>query len=177
MKNNSKQKNFWEILAVLTKRHIQVKYQQTFFGFIWAIFMPIVIVMAGVFVRTGIRFISKGSIEITQVSSVAVKSLPWAFFIGALKFTVNSLVSNVGILKKIYFPRIIFPLSYILSSLFDFFVATVAFGIVLAFLHVGISVYILWAPVLMLILVCYTAGWGTLFRLPRKFFPAQSPLF
>ena len=171
VQNRMKQKNFWEILTVLTVRHIQVKYKQTFFGVIWAVFLPIVIVMAGVFVRTGIYFVSKGAVELTRIESVAVKSLPWAFFVGALKFTVNSLVSNMGILKKIYFPRIIFPLSYILSSLFDLFVAAIAFGILLAiFFHIGISWYILWAPFLLLVMVCYTAGWGIILSCANLFY-------
>lgn len=159
MKRNwLKQRNFWEILYVHTLRHIQVKYQETFFGFLWALFMPVMVVLAGVVVRTGIHFLSNGTVDLTQVSSVVVKSLPWAFFMSGLKTSINSLVSNMGIIKKIYFPRVIYPLSYILSCLFDFAVATAVFILVLCYLKVGISIYILWVPVLILILFFYVAG-------------------
>ena len=169
-KNWLNRRNFWEILVVYTTRHIQVKYKQTFFGFLWAIFLPIIVVLAGVLVRAGIYFVSKGTVELTRVSSVAVKSLPWAFFVGALKFTVNSLVSNMGILRKVFFPRIIFPLSYILSSLFDLVIATVAFTFFLAYLHVGVSVHLLWVPLLVLLIVCYTAGLGIILSCANLFF-------
>jgi len=45
-------------------------------------------------------------LELAQIASVSVKALPWAFFVGTLKFSVGSLVANMNLVKKIYFPRV-----------------------------------------------------------------------
>ena len=150
--------NYRELLFAFTKRNIQIKYKQTIMGFLWAIFMPIIIVFSGIMVRKAMSVLSGHPLEGGQIASVAVKSLPWAFFVGALRFSVGSLVGNLNLVTKIYFPRVIFPLSYVFGQIFDFFVAAIFLVIALVFFHVGISIYILWLPILILFLVLLTAG-------------------
>jgi len=159
-----------ELLFAFTVRNIKIKYKQTFMGFMWAIFMPLIIVFSGILVKVGMSKISGRPIELSQISSVMVKSLPWAFFIAALKFSVGSLVTNMEILKKIYFPRVIFPLSYILGQLFDFFIAMIVFTIVLSFAKTGVSIYLLYLPVIIIFLVLFTAGLGMLLSCGNLFY-------
>ena len=89
-------------------------------------------------------------VDVQSIFSVAVKALPWAFFVSALKFAVGSLIGNMQLVTKIYFPRVIFPLSYVASQLFDLCVAGAFFAIFFVFSGIGLSVYILWLPVLVL---------------------------
>lgn len=152
-----------ELLVAFTLRNIKIKYKQTFMGFLWALFMPMIIVLSGVIVKMGMAMYSGKEVELAQIASVMVKALPWAFFIGALKFSVGSLVGNMGILKKIYFPRVIFPLSYTIGQLFDFVLASIAFTIVFIFARLGVSVHLLWLPVLIILLFTFTAGLGLIF--------------
>ena len=150
--------NYQELLFAFTKRNIQIKYKQTFMGFLWAIFMPIIIVFSGIMVRKAMSTLSGHPLLGSQIASVAVKALPWAFFVGALKFSVGSLIANLNLVTKIYFPRVIFPLSYVLGQMFDFAITVVFLAVILIFCKIGISIYILWLPVLIIFLLLLTAG-------------------
>lgn len=162
--------NYLELVWAFTWRNIQVKYKQTFFGFLWAIFMPVVIVFAGIIMKMIMARLYGHSIDAGQVSSITVKSLPWAFFIGALKFSVNSLVANMAVIKKINFPRVIFPLSYTFSQLFDFFIGAVAFVIIFIFMKIGVSIHLVWVPFLILAMVLLTCGLGMIFSAGNLFY-------
>lgn len=148
------------LLWAFTWRNIKIKYKQTFMGFLWAIFMPFVIVLSGVVVKFAMAKVVGKELELEQMASVMVKSLPWAFFIGSLKFTVGSLVMNMNILNKIYFPRVIFPLSYTIGQIFDLMIATVAFTFLFLFVDIGASINLLFVPILILFLVLLVAGLG-----------------
>ncbi len=162
--------NYRELLIAFTWRNIQIKYKQTFLGFLWALFMPILIILSGVFVRVGIAKMSGLQVNAQEIASVTVKSLPWAFFIGALKFSVGSLVANMEIVKKIYFPRVIFPLSYTFGQLFDFLIAATFFALFLVFFKLGATIYLLWLPILLILLVLYTAGLGMILSCGNLFY-------
>ena len=159
-----------ELLAAFTLRNIKIKYKQTLFGFVWAIFMPLIIVFSGILIKIVMAKISHNRLELNEIASVAVKALPWAFFIGSLKFSVGSLVTNMTIIQKIYFPRIIFPLSYTFGQLFDFAIASIAFTIIFILAKIGASIYLLWLPLLIIILFLFTAGLGFIFSCANLFF-------
>jgi lipopolysaccharide transport system permease protein len=159
-----------ELLWALTWRNIKIRYKQTAMGFLWAIFMPMLVVLSGVVVRVAMSSISGKPLQLADIASVSVKSLPWAFFVGALKFGVTSLVGNMNLVTKIYFPREIFPLSSIISQLFDFGIAMAALAIVLVFAKVGFSIYLLWVPVLLILLVLLTTGLSFILSCANLFF-------
>jgi ABC-type polysaccharide/polyol phosphate export permease len=146
------------LLAMLAWRDIRIRYKQSVMGFLWAIFMPMLIVSAGILVKTGMSMISGKPLVLSDVSSIAVKALPWSFFIGAIRFATNSLIANRNLVTKIYFPREVFPLAAILAHLFDFCIASVALIVILGILGIGISVHILWLPFLLLFMCLFTAG-------------------
>jgi len=162
--------NYKELLMAFTWRNIKIKYKQTFMGFLWAIFMPLIIVFSGILVKVGMAKISGREVEMSQIASVTVKALPWAFFMTALKFSVGSLVTNMSILQKIYFPRVIFPLSYTLGSLFDFAIAGIAFTFILIYIKIGVSIYLLFLPVLILFLFFFTTGLGLVLSCANLFY-------
>ena len=162
--------DYRELLVAFTWRNIKIKYKQTFMGILWAVFMPMIIACSGILARIGLSIYSGKEVEITHIATVMVKALPWAFFIGALKFAVGSLVSNMGILQKIYFPRVIFPLSYILGSLFDFIIASVVFTLILVYIKIGISIHLAYLPLLILILFLFTSGVGMILACGNLFY-------
>ena len=159
-----------EILFTFAWRDIKIRHKQTIMGFLWVIFMPMVVVLSGIAVRTVMSMVSGKPLEFTQIASVLVKSLPWAFFVGTLKFSTNSLVGNISIVNKIYFPREVFPLSYVLTQLFDFSISTLLLVIVLMFVKIGVSVYLIWLPFLIICLILFTAGLGMLLACANLFF-------
>jgi len=159
-----------ELLGALTWQNIRIRYKQTAMGFLWALFMPIIIVLSGIVVKKAMAVVSGRPLELTEIASVTVKALPWAFFIGAIRFSVTSLTGNMNLVQKIYFPREMFPFSYILAQLFDFVIATFVLAIVLIFAKVGVSIYLIWLPILILFLILFTTGLSLILSCGNLFF-------
>jgi lipopolysaccharide transport system permease protein len=147
-----------ELLYMITWREIRIRYKQSVMGLLWAVLMPIIITSAGVVVRVAVSRVSGRPITSADIGGIGVKALPWAFFVSALRFGTSSLAGNSSLVTKIKFPRLIFPLSAVLTSLFDMAIATPVFLVLLPFAGVRLSPNVLWVPLLLLILVIFTAG-------------------
>jgi ABC-type polysaccharide/polyol phosphate export permease len=87
-----------------------------------------------------------------------------------VRFATASLTSNINLVTKIYFPREVFPVSAVLSNLFDFAVALVPLTIFLIFIDVGISIYFFWLPLIFGILIVFTVGMGLLLSCANLYF-------
>src|SRR3989304_4632399 len=148
------------LLYMLTWRDIKIKYKQSVMGFFWAILMPMLIVATGILFLKNIYIFSLRPLELTELASVSVKAIPWAFFVGSIRFATNSLTGNSNLVTKIYFPREVFPISAVFANFFDFIIASVALIVLLVFGKIGVSVYFLWLPVLLLLLILLTTGLG-----------------
>lgn len=159
-----------ELLAALTWRNIKIRYKQTVMGFMWALFMPALIVLSGVIVQMAMSILSDKPLQASQVVSVTVKALPWAFFVGTLKFAVNSLVGNMNLVTKIYFPREMFPFSSVIAQLFDFAIASAVLTVVFMFMHIGASIYLLWLPILIVLLILFTTALSLILAAGNLFF-------
>jgi len=158
------------LLFMLTWRDIKVRYKQSVMGFLWAIFMPMMIVCAGILVKKGFSIVSGKPMEFMELASVSVKALPWAFFVGSIRFATNSLVGKSNLVTKIYFPREVLPLSSVLANLFDFAVAAVVLFVILVIAGIGASIYLLWLPVLLILLILITAAFGLFLSCSNLFF-------
>ena len=141
-----------DLLLMITWREIKVKYKQSIMGVLWAVFMPLVIVSAGIVVRYAFAVVGGSALEGADVARVAVKSAPWAFLVASLRFGTMSLVGNQTLVTKIWMPREIFPISAVLSQLLDFAVAALVVTVVLALAGTGASVQMLWVPVILSLL-------------------------
>jgi len=159
-----------ELLYMIAYRDIRVRYKQSIMGFLWAVLMPILIVMSGIVVRYAYAVASGAHLRTADLASVAIKSVPWAFVVSSIRFTCNSLTGNRDLVMKIYFPKEIFPMAAVLASLFDFFVAYIALVFLLAFLKIGLTVYLLWVPVLLCTLVLLCMGIGMIVSAASLFF-------
>ena len=159
-----------DLLYMLTWRDIKARYKQSVMVFFWAIFMPLLIILAGILVRVAFSFSSKQGINFADLSSITLKSLPWAFFVSAIKFGTNSMVSNPNLVTKIYFPREVFPLAAVLASLFDATIASSVIVVVLIVGRVGFSVQLLWAPFILALIVFFTAGLAMFLSCANLFF-------
>jgi lipopolysaccharide transport system permease protein len=137
---------------------------------LWAILMPLVIVFAGLIVRFAFATVSGQPLALSDLTSVAVKAAPWAFFISALRFGTNSLVVNEDLVTKIYLPRLVFPLAAVSSQLFDFAVAGVVIGLFLTIAGAGVSVHLLWLPLLIGALVILASALAIIFSAASLFF-------
>jgi lipopolysaccharide transport system permease protein len=159
-----------DLLFMLTWRDIRIKYKQSVMGFMWALLMPALIVSAGLIVKVGLATVSGRQLQISQLATVTLKALPWAFFVGAIRFATTSLTANVSLVTKVAFPRGVFPLAATLSALFDFAIAAVIVVVVLVIAQVGFSVHLLWVPLLLALPAAQTAGFALLLAASNLFF-------
>jgi len=153
---------FRDLFYFLTWRDIKVKYKQTFIGALWAIFQPfITMVIFSVFFGTLAQIPSDG---IPYPIFVYTGLLFWTLFSAGLGSASNSFVSNERIVTKIYFPRIILPISAIITHVIDFAIASVILaGMMMYYGYAPSLMGLLLIPVLLLMCVFSAVGIGLLF--------------
>ncbi len=150
---------FRELFYFFTWRDIKVKYKQTVLGVLWAILQPLLLMIVfTLFFSNGLNIPSD---NIPYPIFVFSGLLLWNIFSSGLSNAANSMVSNAGIIKKIYFPRLIIPISSILVSLFDFFMAFLVFmGILIYYKHpVSLSI-VFYLPLSIFLTVLSAFGLG-----------------
>lgn len=162
--------DYRQLMYMITWRELKVKYKQSVMGFMWAIFMPSVIVVSGALIRFAMATMSGKALVWLDVVGVSVKALPYAFFIASIRFATNSLTANINLVTKIYFPRQIFPICAVLSQLFDLMVASCVLAVILSIAQVGLSIYILWVPVLLVQIILLAMAFGTFLAAANLFF-------
>lgn len=137
-----------ELFYFFTWRDIKVKYRQTFLGFLWAILQPLLLmIIFTFFIGRALNVPSEGMDYPVFVFSGLML---WLIFSSGITHAGNSMVSQAQMIRKIYFPRLIIPLSAILVSLFDFLVASVVFIPVILYFQPDVN-YIK-------ALICWPAG-------------------
>lgn len=149
---------FRELLGQLTRRDIKVRYKQAVMGFAWAIFMPVLVVAAGLIIRWAIATVGGVPINRASAGELLVKGLCWAFFVGAIGFATPSLSGNTSLVTKVYFPREVLPLGTLGAQLFDSTIGAIAVMIAVPFLGAALSPALGWVPLLVVLLIAFTAG-------------------
>jgi lipopolysaccharide transport system permease protein len=117
-----------ELFYFFTWRDIKVKYKQTYLGILWAIIQPLALML--LFTLVFARHFSPANQLMDYRVFVLSGLVLWTLFYGATSHAAESIVQQAGIIKKIYFPRLIIIGSAILTALFDFFIAFVLFLLV-----------------------------------------------
>ncbi len=114
-----------ELFFFFTWRDIKVKYRQTILGLLWAVLQPLLLaVIFCLFVGRALDVPSEGmSYPVFVFSGLMV----WLIFSSGITGAGNSMISHAPIIRKIYFPRLIVPISSVLVSLFDFLAASIIF--------------------------------------------------
>ncbi|MDA3840730.1 MAG: ABC transporter permease [Patescibacteria group bacterium] len=119
-------KEIWEyreLLYFFTWRDLKVRYKQTVIGVAWAIFQPLMtMIIFSIFFG---KFAQMPSDDIPYPIFVYVGLLLWQFFSGSVTEISNSLINNKDIITKVYFPRIILPISATITKFIDFLIASV----------------------------------------------------
>jgi ABC-type polysaccharide/polyol phosphate export permease len=149
-----------DLLYILAWREVKIRYKQSIMGMLWAVLMPLVIVGSGFIVRYAFARVSGEPLQTADMLSVATKAAPWAFFVAAMRFGTNSLITNSSLVTKVYMPRLAFPISAVFAQMLDFVVACLVIGVVLLVAQVGLSVQILWVPFVVACLILMTVGFA-----------------
>lgn len=151
--------DYRELLYFFSWRDIKVRYKQTTIGIAWAVFQPLItMVIFSVFFGRLAEIPSDG---VPYPIFVFIGLLFWQFFSGSLSDTSNSLVSNQAIVTKVYFPRLILPISAVIVKMVDFLIASVILIGLMIYYHftptlLGIAVF----PILLIITFMASIGFG-----------------
>ena len=148
-----------ELLFVFAWRNILVRYKQTAFGVAWAILQPFFLMVVFTLFFNRLGNASSNGIPYPIFSYAGL--LPWTFFSTSVTQSALSLVSNQNLLRKIYFPRLIIPISTVLTSLVDFAVASTLLGGMMVYYGVYPEpLRLLALPFLLLLAVATALGVG-----------------
>lgn len=146
--------NYRELLKTSVKKDIRGKYKGSLLGVLWSFINPLlqVLIYALIF-----PYLMRGTSEHYLVYLIT-GIIPWTFFTMAVNQGTTSIRSNAGIIKKVYFPRVILPLSVVLSQLVNFLISCIIILIFCIGDGVGISWHIIFLPIIALIQTALSLG-------------------
>lgn len=148
-----------DLLRAWTFRIIRARYQQSFLGILWAIVQPAAQVLIFTVIFTQFVPIRTGDEAYILFSSVAM--VPWTFFANSLLDMVNSLVENMNLVTKVYFPREILPFSALLARFADFLIASVFLFVLMLLFGADVSPQgLLFIPLIVLVQIALALGIG-----------------
>jgi ABC-type polysaccharide/polyol phosphate export permease len=149
---------FRELVVTLAERDLRVRYKQAALGVAWAVFTPVVTMIAFTVVFSKITHINTHAPGVPYALFSYMGLLPWTFFSAALTAGGMSLVGNTPLLNKLYCPREVFPIAAIIDAMFDAAIACLV--LVLLFPIEGFAPHIefLYVPLLMIPLFAFTLG-------------------
>lgn len=142
-----------DLIYLLVKRNFTTRYKQTILGPLWLVFVPLITVFMHSFVFGSIAgMATDGS---PQLLFYMTSNAIWSYFSLCLTQTANTFTGNADILGKVYFPRIIMPITTILTGLFDFLVQ-ICMLVIMMFIYaiLGVKIHFTWwlitAPLLVI---------------------------
>lgn len=157
-------KDLWiyrELLYFLTWRDIKVRYKQTAIGVLWAILQPVL--TTAIFTVIFTQFARFDALEIPYPLFALSGLLLWLFVNNSINMSSNSLVGNANLVTKVYFPRLIVPVSATLAGLLDLALGFLILLGLMIYYGVNPTWQILLAPVFVLQTILLTLSFGTLF--------------
>jgi lipopolysaccharide transport system permease protein len=147
-----------ELLYFLTWRDIKVRYKQTALGAAWAIIQPVFTMLVFSLFFGRLARVPSDGIPYPIFSYAAL--VPWTFFANGLSHSSDSLVGNANMIKKVYFPRLVVPISSVISGIVDFLLAFVVLLALMASYRIYPTVNIFWLPLLLLLGLITSLGVG-----------------
>ena len=140
-------RHYREFLKSNVKKDIRGKYKGSFLGVLWSFINPLLSVLVYAIVFPYIMRIKVENYLIYLITGI----IPWTFFTSSINMGLISVLSNADIIKKVYFPRIILPISTVTSCLVNFLISCLIIVLFCLGSGLGISFQILWLPLIALI--------------------------
>jgi ABC-2 type transport system permease protein len=155
-----------EVLLNLFSRELKLKYKRTFLGYFWSLLNPILnlTILSVVFSH----FVGRGMKDYTLYLFSGL--IAWTFFQSSLVASSTALLENENFIKKIYLPKIIFPLSKILLRALDFLLSFFALTLIGLFLHMPFHATVLLVPLATVLLFIFTFGFSMMVSVATVYF-------
>jgi lipopolysaccharide transport system permease protein len=149
-----------ELLVFLTWRDIVVRYKQTTFGLAWVWVRPLMTML--VFTVVFGNFAKMPSDGLPYSVFVLIAVLPWQFFSNSFSGVANSMNDNISIISKIYFPRLILPISVVIVCFVDTLIAAVILVVLMLWFGCSPNWHIVFTPLFLLLMFVFSLGSGLL---------------
>jgi lipopolysaccharide transport system permease protein len=150
--------HYRELLGFLAWRDIKVRYKQATLGIVWAVVQPMVTMAIFTFV---FGRLAKMPNDLTPYPLVVLAGLlPWQLFSSAFSGASSSLLSNASLVSKVYFPRLIIPLSALAVALVDFCVVLVLYAVLMLWYGVLPAWHVVFLPLFILLAILAAFGAG-----------------
>lgn len=143
------------LLQHLVKRDVKVRYRNSILGVIWSLLNPLLMMV--VFTLVFGKLLPNEAVRAYHIF-VLVGLLPWQFFTGTMLSGTISVTNGAAMIRKVYFPRELLPTSAVLSNLVNFLLAGLVLIVFLYIADIGLTVYALWVPVLLLTQMLFMLG-------------------
>ena len=136
-----------ELLKTNIKKEIRGKYKHSFLGVLWSFLYPLLqLAVYAIIFPLILR-----NTQDHYVIFLCVALIPWNYFTTIVTQSTGTIIANGDIVKKVYFPREILPISVVTSQLVNFLISTIIILAFVLFSGMGISKYILFYPIILLI--------------------------
>jgi len=152
---------FRELIRNLVSRDLKVRYKNSVLGVLWSWLNPLFMMGVYTVVFTVMQPAGSGGIPAGRFPVfVLCALLPWNFFVGAVMQSIGCIVDNANLVKKVYFPREILPLSVALSNAVNFWISLVILVPMLLVFRVPLTPWVLLLPFVILLQFCFALGLG-----------------
>jgi lipopolysaccharide transport system permease protein len=148
-----------ELLYFLIWRDVKIRYKQTLLGAAWAIIQPLLTMLIFTLIFSEVAKIDSNGIPYPVFAYAAL--LPWTFFANALTTSGNSIVGSAHLITKVYFPRLIIPVTAVCAGLVDLAVAFPMLVALMFYYHTGVTMNVLLLPPLVLLTTLLAIAVGT----------------
>ncbi len=153
--------HYRDLLYTLTVHRIKVRYKQSLLGISWAILQPLSMMLIFTIIFSLFARMPSDGAPYAVFAYAAL--LPWTFFSTALANATNGLVSHTQLVTKVYFPREILPITYVLAALFDFFIASTVLAGLMIYYRIQPTINALYAIPIIFIMACFATSMSLLF--------------
>lgn len=160
------------LIANLVIRDVKVRYKNSVLGFAWSFLNPLLMMLAFTLVFTVLQPSGVHNFPVFFLCGL----LPWQFFINALVTSTGSIVGNAHLIKKVYFPRAVLPLSVVLSNLVFFLFTLPLLFVILLIFGIKLTTWVLLLPLVILIQLVFSIGLGLILCTVNVFYRDTEPI-
>lgn len=151
---------FGDLFWTLSLHRVRVRYKQSRLGIAWALLQPLALMVVFALMFRFLRTTPQHGIAYAVFAYSAL--LPWSAFSSGLSSATGALTGHAGLVTKVYFPREILPLTYVVAAFSDFLIGSTALGALMAWYHIELTPVALWAVPALIVLATFLTGAGLL---------------